>query len=63
MHLGRACRSIAYPYGEVDVRVAALAREVGYETGACLADSRVPLGAHCGLESASGTTIRTCASA
>jgi peptidoglycan/xylan/chitin deacetylase (PgdA/CDA1 family) len=45
-HLGRPCRSIAYPYGEVDVRVAALAREAGYETGACLAGSLVPLGAH-----------------
>lgn len=46
LHLGRACRSIAYPYGEVDLRVAALAREAGYQTGACLADSRVALGAH-----------------
>jgi peptidoglycan/xylan/chitin deacetylase (PgdA/CDA1 family) len=46
MRLGRACRSIAYPYGEVDVRVAALAREAGYQTGACLAGTLVPLGAH-----------------
>lgn len=45
-HLGRPCRSIAYPYGDVDVRVAALAKEVGYQTGACLAHSPVPLGAH-----------------
>lgn len=40
------CRSIAYPYGEVDVRVAALAREVGYQTGACLSRRLVPLGPH-----------------
>ena len=46
LHLGRVCRSIAYPYGEVDVRVATLAKEVGYQTGACLADSRVALGTH-----------------
>jgi peptidoglycan/xylan/chitin deacetylase (PgdA/CDA1 family) len=45
MHVGRACRSIAYPYGDVDVRVAALAREAGYQTGACLAHSLVALGA------------------
>jgi peptidoglycan/xylan/chitin deacetylase (PgdA/CDA1 family) len=44
--LGRPCRSIAYPYGDVDVRVAALAKEVGYQTGACLAHSLIPLGAH-----------------
>lgn len=44
MHLGRPCPSIAYPYGEVDVRVATLAKEAGYRTGACLAHSLVPLG-------------------
>jgi peptidoglycan/xylan/chitin deacetylase (PgdA/CDA1 family) len=46
MHLGRPCRSIAYPYGDVDVRVAAFAKEAGYQTGACLAHSLVCLGAH-----------------
>jgi peptidoglycan/xylan/chitin deacetylase (PgdA/CDA1 family) len=46
MHLGRPCRSIAYPYGDVDGRVAALAKEAGYQTGACLAHSLVALGAH-----------------
>jgi peptidoglycan/xylan/chitin deacetylase (PgdA/CDA1 family) len=45
-NLGRPCRSIAYPYGDVDVRVATLAREVGYQTGACLAHSLVHLGPH-----------------
>ncbi len=45
-HLGRPCRSIAYPYGEVDVRVAELAKQVGYKTGACLAHSLTPLGAY-----------------
>jgi peptidoglycan/xylan/chitin deacetylase (PgdA/CDA1 family) len=45
-HLGRPCRSIAYPYGDVDARVAALAKEAGYQTGACLAHSLVSLGAH-----------------
>lgn len=34
--LGRACRSIAYPYGDVDERVAAAAAAAGYETGARL---------------------------
>jgi peptidoglycan/xylan/chitin deacetylase (PgdA/CDA1 family) len=46
IQLGRPCRSIAYPYGEVDVRVADQAREAGYLTGACLAHSLVPLGPH-----------------
>ncbi|MFZ0376799.1 MAG: polysaccharide deacetylase family protein [Solirubrobacteraceae bacterium] len=45
-HLGSPCRSIAYPYGDVDVRVATAAKETGYQTGACLAHSLVPLGAH-----------------
>ena len=45
LHLG-VCRSIAYPYGEVDVRVAAVAREVGYQTGAGLAYSRLARGVH-----------------
>ena len=44
-HLGSPCRSIAYPYGDVDVRVATAAKETGYQTGACLAHSLVPLGA------------------
>jgi peptidoglycan/xylan/chitin deacetylase (PgdA/CDA1 family) len=34
--LGRPCRSIAYPYGDVDARVAAAAAAAGYETGAKL---------------------------
>jgi peptidoglycan/xylan/chitin deacetylase (PgdA/CDA1 family) len=34
--IGRACRSIAYPYGGVDDRIAGLAREAGYAAGAGL---------------------------
>jgi peptidoglycan/xylan/chitin deacetylase (PgdA/CDA1 family) len=34
--LGRPCRSIAYPYGDVDARVAAAAAAAGYEAGAKL---------------------------
>jgi peptidoglycan/xylan/chitin deacetylase (PgdA/CDA1 family) len=34
--MGRACRSLAYPYGDVDDRVAAAAGSVGYELGAAL---------------------------
>jgi peptidoglycan/xylan/chitin deacetylase (PgdA/CDA1 family) len=35
--LGQPCRSIAYPYGDVDARVAAAAAAAGYEAGAKLA--------------------------
>jgi peptidoglycan/xylan/chitin deacetylase (PgdA/CDA1 family) len=35
--IGRPCRSIAYPYGDVDARVAAAAAAAGYEAGAKLA--------------------------
>jgi peptidoglycan/xylan/chitin deacetylase (PgdA/CDA1 family) len=34
--LGRPCRSLAYPYGDVDERVVEAARAAGYETGATL---------------------------
>lgn len=34
--LGRPCRSIAYPYGDVDARVMAAARDAGYEVAASL---------------------------
>lgn len=37
--LGRACTAIAYPYGDVDERVAASARSVGYLSGAGLGSS------------------------
>lgn len=36
-HLGRPASSLAYPYGAVDNRVAALAAEAGYEAAAALA--------------------------
>jgi peptidoglycan/xylan/chitin deacetylase (PgdA/CDA1 family) len=36
---GLPCRSLAYPYGEADSRVAATAREVGYEAAGTLAES------------------------
>jgi peptidoglycan/xylan/chitin deacetylase (PgdA/CDA1 family) len=35
-HLGIPCRTIAYPYGEADQRVANRARAVGYSAGAIL---------------------------
>jgi peptidoglycan/xylan/chitin deacetylase (PgdA/CDA1 family) len=44
--LGRPCRSIAYPYGDVDERVIEAAREAGYAFGASLPkklSSRGPL--------------------
>ena len=34
--LGEPCHSIAYPYGDVDARVAAAARDAGYRFGAAL---------------------------
>jgi peptidoglycan/xylan/chitin deacetylase (PgdA/CDA1 family) len=34
--MGRPCRSIAYPYGDVDARVIAAARAAGYDVGASL---------------------------
>lgn len=44
--LGRPCRSLAYPYGDVDPRVVAAARRAGYACAAALPrrfDSRDPL--------------------
>ncbi len=35
-HLGAPCRTIAYPYGDIDERVAAAARAAGYELGVAL---------------------------
>ena len=34
--IGAPCRSIAYPYGDVDARVEAAAQRAGYETGGAL---------------------------
>jgi len=34
--LGHACTAIAYPYGDVDARTVAAARDAGYATGAAL---------------------------
>lgn len=45
-HIGRGCRSLAYPYGEVDVRVARMAADVGYQAGACLSHSLAMRGPH-----------------
>jgi peptidoglycan/xylan/chitin deacetylase (PgdA/CDA1 family) len=42
--LGRACDSIAYPYGDVDDRVAAASRRAGYRAGAALSSSLERLG-------------------
>jgi peptidoglycan/xylan/chitin deacetylase (PgdA/CDA1 family) len=44
-HLGAACVSLAYPYGDVDRRVAERARQIGYACGAGLSSSLAPLGA------------------
>jgi len=38
--LGRHCRSIAYPYSDVDDRVAAATRAAGYEAGAAVLPAR-----------------------
>lgn len=35
-HLGRACDSIAYPFGDTDTRVVEVAAECGYKVGATL---------------------------
>jgi peptidoglycan/xylan/chitin deacetylase (PgdA/CDA1 family) len=45
-HLGRPCRSIAYPYGDVDHRVGDRARATGYLAGAELSSSLRPGGQH-----------------
>lgn len=44
-HLGRPCRSIAYPYGDVDARVVEHARQAGYVAGAALSSDQRCLGA------------------
>ena len=41
--LGHACRSIAYPYGDVNRRVARAAGRAGYETAAMLPRDRFPI--------------------
>ena len=38
-HLGRPCHTLAYPYGDVDPRVAAAAAAAGYEAAAALPSS------------------------
>jgi peptidoglycan/xylan/chitin deacetylase (PgdA/CDA1 family) len=40
--LGLPCRSIAYPYGELDDRVVQAARAAGYSVGAALPEGRFP---------------------
>jgi peptidoglycan/xylan/chitin deacetylase (PgdA/CDA1 family) len=42
--LGRACRSLAYPFGAVDERVLLAAAEAGYEAGALLGETGVRAG-------------------
>lgn len=37
-HLGVPCRSVAYPYGDVDARVVSAAGKAGFTTGASLPD-------------------------
>ncbi len=43
-HLGQACRTIAYPYGDVDGRIAGIAERAGYAAGASLSRRLEPLG-------------------
>ena len=40
--LGRECRSLAYPYGDVDGRVMRAAAEAGYQAAGALPQGRVP---------------------
>ena len=42
--LGLDCSSLAYPYGDVDARVATFAREAGYQCAATLSSRLAPLG-------------------
>ena len=42
--IGVPCRTIAYPYGDVDDRVAAAASRLGYDAGACLSGHLAKLG-------------------
>lgn len=44
--VGVACRSLAYPYGDVDDRVARAAASAGYTVGASLSSNLAPRGAH-----------------
>jgi peptidoglycan/xylan/chitin deacetylase (PgdA/CDA1 family) len=41
-HLGRSCRSLAYPYGDLDDRVVAAARAAGYHAACTLPDRPEP---------------------
>jgi peptidoglycan/xylan/chitin deacetylase (PgdA/CDA1 family) len=41
--LGKPCRSLAYPFGEVDERVVEAARGAGYAAAGGLAESRAPV--------------------
>jgi peptidoglycan/xylan/chitin deacetylase (PgdA/CDA1 family) len=45
-HLGRACDTIAYPYGDVDARIVEAARRAGYRAGAALSGALTRLGPH-----------------
>ena len=40
-HLGMACRSLAYPYGDVDARVVEATRAAGYEAACALPKGRL----------------------
>ena len=45
-HLGCACMTVAYPYGDVDELIARLAAAAGYVAGAALPRNVAPAGAH-----------------
>lgn len=44
--LGRPCRSLAYPYGEVDARVVRAAAAAGYETACLIGGGTLPASPH-----------------
>jgi peptidoglycan/xylan/chitin deacetylase (PgdA/CDA1 family) len=46
--IGSPCRTIAYPYGDVDERVKAAAAAAGYEAGGALPEMRLPPGGRLG---------------
>jgi peptidoglycan/xylan/chitin deacetylase (PgdA/CDA1 family) len=43
-HLGQVCQTIAYPFGDVDERIAEAASQTGYRAGAAMSSSLAQLG-------------------
>ena len=59
--IGQPCRSIAYPYGDVDERVIEAARAAGYELGASLPERLGVDGRRSTGRASACTTPTTCA--